>query len=611
MDWRSTRLPHRTSLPLPLQSAATVMQVKKGIPVSHGVAISPAIVLDSEDQPVPRRAVPPHTVSLQLKRLAHAVEKSREEITRQKHDVETRLRRADLAKIFDVHLGILADKFLLDQINRMIEAENVTAEYAVYAVMRKQAQVLRDMDIPYFRDRDRDIWDIERRLLKHLIGQTRHDLDHLTHDVVIVARDLTPSQTASLDKTRIKAIATDLGGSTSHTAILAKALGIPCVVGFEDATATVSAGDTLIVDGNRGLLIIDPDAATTFNYRQEISRITAMESELSELKNLPAETKDGTVISVWANIEFPDEIKAAVEKGATGIGLYRTEFLYLSSDQQPTEQQHYDAYKQALHALKGLPLTIRTLDLGADKVLGSETMQSTERNPFLGVRSIRLCLQNLPLFRTQLRAILRASKMGPVRVMFPLISNIMELRQAKMVLNDVKEDLDAEGIEYDPRIPVGMMVEVPSAAIEASRFAKEADFFSVGSNDLIQYTLAVDRGNERIASLFSPGHPAVLQLIKEVIRAGARAKIDVSICGEMAGEQEFTLLLIGLGMRSLSVSPPAIPEVKRLIRSVTLPQCKRIARKAMSLDSDRAVVHYLRDELRRILPESFGGRSIE
>ena len=587
------------------------MQVKKGIPVSHGVAISQAVVLDAEDQPVPRRLVPAHTVAHQLKRLQHAVEKSREEIAKQKHDVETRLRRADLAKIFDVHLGILADKFLLDQINRMIEAENVTAEYAVYAVMRKQAQVLRDMDIPYFRDRDRDIWDIERRLLKHLIGQTRHDLDHLTQDVVIVARDLTPSQTASLDKTRIKAIATDLGGSTSHTAILAKALGIPCVVGFEDATATVSAGDTLIVDGNRGLLIIDPDAATTFNYRQEISRITAMETELGELKSLPAETKDGTTISVWANIEFPDEIEAAIERGATGIGLYRTEFLYLSSDHQPTEQKHYEAYKQALTALKGLPLTIRTLDLGADKVLSSETMQSTERNPFLGVRSIRLCLQNLPLFRTQLRAILRASKLGPVRIMFPLISNIMEMRQAKMVLNDVKEDLDSEGIEYDRRIPVGMMVEVPSAAIEASRFAKESDFFSVGSNDLIQYTLAVDRGNERIANLFSPGHPAVLQLIKEVIRAGARAKIDVSICGEMAGEQEFTLLLIGLGMRSLSVSPPAIPEVKRLIRSVTLTQCKRIARKAMSLDSDRAVVNYLREELRRILPESFGGRSIE
>jgi len=587
------------------------MLVKKGIPVSHGVAIGQAVVLDAEDQPIPRRVVAPSLVANQHHRLQQAIEHSRGEIDKQKKQVEANPDLgAKFAQIFDYHLGMLNDKSLVDQFKRAIDSERVTAEYAVYSVMRRQAQALRDMDIPYFRDRDRDIWDLERRLIGHLIGETRAELTHLKHDTIIIARDLTPSQTASLDKAKIKGIATDLGGSTSHTAILAKALNIPCVVGLGSLASMVSTGETVIVDGNRGNVIVGPDAAQTFNYKEELTRITAFETGLHELAQLPAQTTDGELISLWGNIEFPHEIEAATARGITGVGLYRTEFLYLSSPTEPTEEEHYNAYVEAIKALGGKPLTIRTLDLGADKLATTGVTYNNERNPFLGVRSIRLCLQNPPLFMTQLRAILRASALGPVRIMFPLISNIMELRQAKMILDDVREDLERAEIPFGQNIPVGMMVEVPSVAIEGNKFAKECDFFSIGTNDLIQYTLAVDRGNERIASLYSASNPAVIVLIRDVVRAANRAHIDVSICGEMAGELEYVMLLIGLGLRSLSISPPAVPEVKQLIRMVSVAQCKRVARKALSFDSDREVLNYLRDEVQKVLPQAFGGRSI-
>ncbi|MEM8495179.1 MAG: phosphoenolpyruvate--protein phosphotransferase, partial [Planctomycetota bacterium] len=329
-------------------------------------------------------------------------------------------------------------------------------------------------------------------------------------------------------------------------------------------------------------------------------------------RDLPARTKDGTEIELSGNIEFPNEIADAIENGAHGIGLYRTEFLYLAADHEPSEDEQYENYVEAIRNLDGRPLTVRTLDLGADKLttnaLGGEDLN--ERNPFLGCRSIRLCLQNLPMFKRQLRAILRASSEGPVKIMFPLISQVMELRQAKMVLGDVREDLEDAGIPIADRIPIGMMIEVPSAALQARTFADEVDFFSIGTNDLIQYTLAVDRGNERIASLYSGAHPAVLSLLKEVIRTADRTDTDVSLCGEMAGQPEFTMLLLGMGLRRFSMTPPAIPEVKQVLRAVSIDQCRRLARKAGQFDTDREVLNYLRDELGRIMPEAFDGRSI-
>ena len=587
------------------------MQVKKGIPVSPGVAIYPAIVLDAEDQPIPRRQVSAAQVEAEVQRLNEAVQASTDEIDQLREQTAQSLGQ-ELAKIFSFHAGMLADQSLIGSIRQMIEQERVTAEYAVYDSMRRVSNTFLQADSRYMRERVSDVWDLEKRILKHLIGSAHGELANLQQPTVIVAHDLTPSQTAALDKSKIKAIATDAGGRTSHTAILAHALGIPAIVGLEDITAQVTSGDTVVIDGNRGTVIIEPDAARLMEYRQEIRRMAAFEDTLGELKPLPAVTTDGTEIDLQANIEFPSEISEALSNGAQGIGLYRTEFLFLASDSEPSEEEQYENYVEAIRALDGRPLTIRTLDLGADKLTAAMTGEGDhqERNPFLGCRSIRLCLQNLPLFKTQLRAILRASAEGPVRIMFPLISNIMEMRQARMILSDVKEDLDEQGIPYRDNIPVGMMVEVPSAALQAKAFCKEVDFFSIGTNDLIQYTVAVDRSNERIASLYAGTHPAVLALIKEVVRAGNRAKLDVGLCGEMAGQPEHTMLLLGLGLRSLSITPPAIPEVKKVIRSVSLDHCQRVARKVTSFDSDREVLNYLRGELHRVLPEMLDGRSV-
>ncbi|MCC6579363.1 MAG: phosphoenolpyruvate--protein phosphotransferase [Phycisphaeraceae bacterium] len=579
------------------------MLTKNGIPVSPGVVISRAVVLDAEDVAIPRRAVALDKLHAEHKRLDAAIEASKKDLDLLKKQAIATV-GADLAKVFDAHLAMLKDVSTIEQVRQMIRDDMVTAEFAVFTVFHKIADVFEGQEDRYFRERVSDIRDLERRLLGHLIGETRANLDRLEHEAILVAHDLTPSQTAALDKTKIKGIATDAGGRTSHTAILAHALGIPAVVGLENITTLVNTGQLLVLDGNRGRVIIDPDAAELLQSREYGKKVANLESMLVEVTKLPARTTDGTDLEINANIEFPDEIEAALQKGAAGIGLYRTEFLFLSCNHEPTEEEQCKAYKQALRALRGKTLIIRTLDLGADKIWPAAMANPhVERNPFLGCRSIRLCLQNLPLFKTQLRAILRASVEGPLRIMFPLISNVMELRQARMILNDVMEDLDDQNIAYRPDIPVGIMIEVPSAALQANILAREVDFFSIGTNDLIQYTVAVDRSNERIANLYSGAHPAVLQLIRDVVRAAKRAKIDVSLCGEMAGEPEFVMALVGMGLRSLSMTPPAIPEVKKILRSVSIEKCRRLARKVSSFESDRQVLNYLREEVRKILPE--------
>jgi phosphoenolpyruvate-protein phosphotransferase (PTS system enzyme I) len=587
------------------------MQTKKGIPVSPGIAIAPAMVLDGEDQPIPRRTVAPDQVPKELTRLDDALKASTTEVLELKDKTTARV-GPELAAIFGFHVGMLTDKTLVGEVRSAIENQRVTAEFAVYSVLKAMGKKFLQAESRYMRERVTDVWDLERRILRHLIGKARDELGHLKHSAVIIAHDLTPSQTASLDRSKIKGIATDGGGLTSHTAILAHALGIPAIVGLEDITRAVNTGDMVVIDGQRGVVTIEPDAEQLMLSRKEADRRVALGDQLGEIRDLPAETKDGTQIHLHANIEFPSEIDQALNNGAKGIGLYRTEFLYLAAKTEPTEEEQYQTYLQAIKNLNGLPLTVRTLDLGADKMdhLHNTGNDPNERNPFLGCRSIRLCLQNLPLFKTQLRAILRASTTGPVRIMFPLISNIMELRQSRMILGDVMEDLEEQGIAYAENIPVGIMVEVPSVAIQAKTFCREVDFLSIGTNDLIQYTVAVDRGNERIASLYSGAHPAVILLIRDVVRAADKASVDISLCGEMASVPEYTMLLIGLGLRSLSITPPALPEVKQIIRAVSIDQCRRVARKAATFDSDREVANYLRDQLSKAIPGVFDGRSI-
>ena len=592
-------------------STGPPMHTHKGIPVSPGIAIAPAFVLDPDRLRVRRQAVAPDEVPEELAELDRALAASIAEVEELRRSTEDLL-GAELAKIFAFHLGMLADAHLTSQFRHAIERDRINAAYAVYAVLHRLADTFLHHKDRYFRERVTDIYDLQRRILGHLTGGQDQGLSAISGPCIVIARDLTPSQTATLDKTKVRALATDLGGRTSHTAILAHALGIPAIVGLENATARVNTGDQVIVDGHRGILVTEPDAGQLLQYREEVTRIATLTDERRSLRDLPAQTKDGTFIELHGNIEFPPEVLDALDTGADGIGLYRTEFLYLAADHEPTEDEQVASYRQAIQNLGGKPLTIRTLDLGADKLThdGFGGEDHDERNPFLGCRSIRLCLQNLPMFKTQLRAILRASVDGPVRIMFPLISQIMELRQAKMILNDVREDLEDAGIPVAEKIPVGMMIEVPSAAIQSRTFADEVDFFSIGTNDLIQYTLAVDRGNERIASLYSAAHPAVISLLKDVIRTADRTGTTVSLCGEMAGQPEFTMLLLGLGLRSFSMSPPSIPEVKQVIRAVSVEQCRRIARKASGFDTDREVLNYLRDELGRIMPEAFDGRSI-
>ena len=579
------------------------MEIKKGVAVSPGVAIAPAVVLDRQEYRVVQTRIKAEDVPGELDLLHKATDRSIQELTHLREQVANK-HGQETASIFDVHLFILNDGQVRQRMEQSIVQDHFAAPYAVSLEMRRHVKGFLEINDQYISERVKDIYDVERRLLRHLVGGQKEGLDHLTQDVIVVAHDLTPSQTASLDRRHVQAFATDAGGLTSHTAIVARALGIPAVVGLNDVTAGVGAGDLLIVDGNRGVVIVNPDEPTLEQVRQQQEEFIRLEQDLAELKPLPGVSKDDVPVHLLANIEFPHEVNECIEHGAEGIGLYRTEFLYLSGEAEPTEEEHYQAYVSVLDAADGLPVVIRTLDLGADKYTQARSREP-ERNPFLGCRSIRLCLQNLDIFKPQLRALLRASTHGNLKIMFPLITNVMELRQTKMILNDVMEDLEEEGIEFRRDIPLGMMIETPAAALKVAALAREVDFFSIGTNDLIQYTLAVDRANERVAGLYSPADPAVLRMLRDVIRQGQRLGLEVSLCGEMAGQPEYTLLLLGLGLRNFSMTARSIPEIKKIIRSVTIEHARTVARRVMRFETDRQIMSYLREEARKVLPGYF------
>ncbi|MCH9057757.1 MAG: phosphoenolpyruvate--protein phosphotransferase [Planctomycetes bacterium] len=583
------------------------MQIVRGIPVSPGIVIGRIFVLDDERLRIAPRHIRPDEITDELERLERALHASVEELHELRDVAEVELGH-DAAAIFTFHVGALSDKTLTDPMRVKIREEHFAAEYAVYRVMRDWAERFARMPNAAFATKIDDVRDLSARVLRHLIGEHQSRLDQLDHKAVIIASDLTPSQTAGFDRSKVAAFATDFGGQTSHTAIVARALGIPAVVGCNSLGAIATDGVSVIVDGDRGVVVVDPDDAKLDEYRSYREQRRLEQLTLDEVADLPSRTRDGVDIRLLGNIEFADEISALLDAGGEGVGLYRTEFLYLTSDTEPTEEDHYHAYTRCVELLDGRELVIRTVDLGADKYT-QEQFETPERNPFLGCRSIRYCLRNLPMFRRQLRAILRASAVGPIKVMFPLITSTAEFRQGKSLIRDVMEELAEEKIPFDSTIKIGMMVEVPSAAILADVFAREVDFFSIGTNDLVQYTLAVDRTNERVADLYNPAHPAVLRLIREVTRAARRRDVPVSCCGESASEPGMAMLLIGMGLRTLSVTASAIPGLKRLIRSVSTSQCERIAKKAMTFDSDTQVTTYLRDQLQKIIPDPFEGRA--
>ncbi len=585
------------------ESPAPAMHIFKGLPVSAGIVIGRVLVVDDDLRRVARRVVPPDALKQELSRFDAAVKGSIDELNFVYNQAQKEM-GVETAKIFLFHVSMLKDPSLIKPIRSRIESERVSAEFATSQAFLALADKFRGMHDSMFATKVNDIEDLAHRVMAQLVGESENRLAAAPPDTIVVARDLTPSQTAGFDRGRILGFATDLGGRTSHTAIVAKALEIPAVVGCQTLLTTARDGMSVILDGDTGSVVLDPDPATLDQYRHQIEQRRLFKLSLSDVSNLPSVTTDGTPIHVVGNIEFPDELKAVLGAGGEGVGLYRTEFLYLTRPVEPTEADHYEAYRRCVQLAKGRELTIRTVDLGADKYTQSRT-EIPERNPFLGCRSIRYCLRDLPMFKRQLRALLRASDLGPMKIMFPLITSITEFRHAKYLVNDVMEELSEENIRFDPSIKIGMMVEVPSAALLADQFAREVDFFSIGTNDLVQYTLAVDRTNERIANLYSHTHPAVIRLIRDVARAGKRHKIPVSCCGEAAADTEFAVLLIGLGLRTLSVSSSAIAPLKRIIRSVSVQQCERVARAAMALDSDVQITGMLRDRVRFLVPRAY------
>ena len=581
------------------------MELIKGIPVSAGIVVGRALHIGEAERHVPYREIGPGEVDAEVARLDAAMEEAALDLTLLRDRTEREL-GAEPAKIFGFHVGLLRDKALLDLMRRRIRTEKVNAEHALAEQLKTLIEQFSRMGNAVFEQKANDLVDLERRVLGKLMGETQSRLASLKEPAIIISHELTPSQAAAIDRTKVIGFATDAGGQTSHTSIVARALGLPAVVGCQRATQDIEDGDVVIVDGDSGVLVVRPDEAALEEYRRRHDASQRLRRVLQEDSGLEAVTRDGSRVQLLGNIEFPEEVETVLASGGDGVGLFRTEFLYLTRRDPPDEEAQYQVYRRAVELLQGRPLTIRTLDLGADKYT-QEAMEEPERNPFLGLRSIRYCLQTQPLFQTQLRALLRASAAGPIKVMFPLVSTLMELRQAKMILADVAEELSEEGIAFDPRVKTGMMVEVPSAALMARVFAAESDFFSIGTNDLVQYTLAVDRGNERVASLYTAASPAVLHLVKGVIRAARHAGIDASLCGEIAGDPLYTMLLVGMGLRTLSMVPSEIPLVKRVVRSVDMDHCERVARKAGSFDSERQIQTYLRDELRRIDPDTFGG----
>ncbi len=581
------------------------MLVKQGIAVSPGVAVGPALIFGSEDFRIPRQFTTVDAVETEIIRLRCALENVCREISENERLATERLGK-NYGAIFEAHLQMARDPKLISEIEACIQERRYAPEFAASHVLRRYARQLQELGNPYLAERAADIFDLEKSLLRHLLGEQREELSQLTSPVIVLAHDLTPSETAGMNTKYVLAFATEGGGPTSHTAILAGALEIPAVVGIGGFLTDVSGAETVIIDGDSGRVIIDPDEATLAQYKESAEQNLSIRQKLVSRGFERSVTKDGVEVPVYGNIEFPGEVEHCRELGAEGIGLYRTEFLYLGASGEKTEEDHLRAYQQVIAAFPDSPVVIRTLDLGADKVPSLyRDYYKQEPNPELGLRSIRASLNDKDLFKTQLRAILRAAAEGDVRVMFPLISSLHEFRQAKLVLNDVSEELMELGVRFRRDIPVGMMVEVPAAAMMAGEFAREVDFFSIGTNDLIQYTLAADRSNPSVSQYYNAADPAILRMIRMVVEAAEQNDISVTVCGQMSSDPKYVPLLVGLGVRQLSVTPQRIPQIKAVVRSISIEQAQAIADRAMELQIAREIENYVRGELNKACPDLF------
>ena len=573
------------------------VHILHGVPASAGIAIGQAVVIDTKKiERYPKLRVSEDRVEDELGRFEHAVQLSQKQITEAIHTLEAHQVIREHILILETHLLMLKDPALVDRVKQLIAEDYINAEWALKIALREIEEAIEAIDDEYIRSRVTDTSFVGERLLRNLVGKTTSGF-HLAENSIVVAHDLSPADTAMLNKGMVLGFATDVGGITSHTAIIAHSLEIPAVVGLENASSLVNPGDNLILDGISGVVIVNPSESQVLEYQTRARSYLSLELKLKEKAKEPAITKDGKYIKVKGNLEFKEEVRTVLDHGAEGVGLYRTEFLYLVRKEIPSEQDHFEAYKSVVETVSPFNTVIRTLDLGGDKFYSALSRTINERNPVMGLRAIRLCLKETDIFRTQLRGILRASHYGNTSIMFPMISGIEELERAKEILEETKKSLSIEGIPFDENIRVGIMVEVPSAAVIADLLAKEVDFFSLGTNDLIQYSLAIDRGNEYVNYLYEPLHPAVLRLIQFTVDAAHNAGIPVSMCGEMAGREIYTPILLGMGIDSLSANAFAISHVKEMARKISIDNCKSIVSHIFEMKTASEIYEFMSREI--------------
>lgn len=571
--------------------------LKKGIGASPGIAIAKAFVYEKVEAEIPEYTV--EDTAAELERLQKALDESKVQLQAVKERAAEALGEEE-AEVFDAHLLILDDPEFSGQMKAAVEGENKNAAKAAADVVDMSVAIFEAMDDPYFRGRAADYRDIGTRIINNILGIENIDLSNMAEDTILIAEDLAPSDTAQMDKKHVKGFATDIGSRTSHTAIMARSLEIPAVLGLGDITKVAKTGDTVIVDGSSGDVIVNPTKEELEKYSELKGQYDAYRAELAQLKDAEAETKDGHRVELVGNIGSPNDVEGVLENGGAGVGLYRTEFLYMDSDTMPDEDKQFIAYKKVIQAFGDKPVIIRTLDIGGDKKLPYLPLEE-EMNPFLGLRAIRLCFENVDMFKTQLRAILRASAFGNAKIMFPMISGVEQVIRAKEILHECMKELDEEQIDYNKDIQIGIMVEIPAAAVTADIIIPEVSFFSIGTNDLCQYTLAVDRMNQNISYLYDPYHPAILRLVKNCIQAShSEVGKFTGMCGEFAGDPYATLLLMGLGLDEFSMSASSIPQVKKIVRSVTYQQAQDIANHALTLTTGAEVQAYVKEELEKL-----------